>query len=145
MPRLILNGAALSAATLLLTACGQSEPNWVALASDPSLPYTASIKTYGGDEADRPFDIKLSSKTARGVESTIIQTSQCKNVRVLPRHDYFYIFYDELALRGYSAFRYDSSLPRPFLCDQRQEFCGFVLQRAVAAKEPITEACSYRG
>lgn len=143
MSRLILHRVALSAAALLLATCGRNEPSWVNLTSDQNLPYTVSIKTYGGDEADKPFDIKLSSKRAQGIESTIILTSQCKNVRVLPRRDYFYIFYDELALRGYSAFRYDASLPRPFLCDLRHQFCSELLRTAISGKESVSSACSY--
>lgn len=145
MPRLIPARVALVATVLSLTSCGRNEPAWTDLPAPSEVPFTVSLRTYGGGHADRPFDLRVSSKTAAGMESTVVRSSQCKNVRVLPRRDYIYIFYDELGLSGYSSFQYDASLPRPFLCDLRNRFCSELLQAAVSAKERVSSACSYLG
>lgn len=143
MPRLVLRLAAYFAAVLLTAGCGQNEPSWIDIPSSTEEAYATSIKTYGGDHADRPFDIKVRGKKLPNFENIVLRASQCKNVRILPRQDYIYIFYDELVLAGYSSNKFDSSLPRPFLCDIRHKFCDDLLKAAISAGEPVSSVCTY--
>ena len=143
MSRLILCVTTLAATILLLSGCGRSEHAWTDLPSSPEMSYTASIRTYGSDYADKPFDVQVKSKIPPRHENVVLRAIQCKNVRILPKADYIYIFYDELVLAGYSSNQFDASLPRPFLCDVRHTFCGNMLKAAVSAKEPVSIACSH--
>lgn len=143
MSWLISCATALTATILLLLGCGRSEPAWTDLPSSSGTLYTASIRTYGSDYADKPFNVQVRSKTQPGLASTAVRASQCKNVRILPRPDYIYFFYEELGLAGFSSFQYDASLPRPFLCDLRHTFCRNMLRAALSAKEPVSVVCSH--
>ena len=145
MSRLISYGTALAAIIFLIASCWRNEPAWNDVPSPPDLMYKISIRTYGGGYADKPFDIKISSKMPLRHESTVVQTDQCKNVKILARRDYVYIFYDELALNGFSSFQYHNSLPRPFLCDVRHQFCRSLLQVAEKNREPVYSVCTYSG
>mgnify|MGYP001293784001 CR=1 FL=1 len=128
---------------LLLGGCGQNEPRWADLPSSSQKGYTASVKTFGGAYADHPFEVWVESKSLPGHKNVILRASQCKNVKILPREDFIYVFYDELVLAGFSSNQFDGSLPRPFLCDIRHNFCGDMLRAAVRANESISAVCSY--
>ena len=143
MSRLVRSFAALLVLMLINAGCGQNEPPWVDLPSSAEEAYVTSVKTYGGDHADRPFEIRVRSKNPPGHENIVLRASQCKNVWILPRQDYIYIFYDELILEGYSSNQFDASLPRPFLCDIRHKFCDNLMRTAVSASEPLSKVCSY--
>lgn len=141
MSKLTSRAAALTVA-ILLVGCGQNDRPWVDLPTSPNAGYITSVKTYGGDDAVRPFDVRVKSKTAPFRKSNVFQASQCKNVDILPRANDLYVFYDELVVTEYHNSRFDGTLPRPFLCDIRHKFCSDLLQAAISAKEPVFSVCT---
>lgn len=142
MPRLrTINSALL--AFILLFGCGRKPSEWVYISSSPDSQYTTSVRSHGSDYADRPFDIRVQSKRAPYHENFILSASQCSNVRILPKRDFIYFFYDELVLTGFSSFQFDRSLPRPIMCDLKLKTCQDMLESAFKANEAISPICSH--
>lgn len=144
MPRLIFSFVATAILSSALVACGDSKPAWTTLPSASGSTYQVSFRTYkDGSYADQPFELRTTSKTGSSQAGQVLSAEQCKNVKVAQTKDNLFIFYDELVLKGFSSTRYDSSLPRPFLCDMRHPFCRTTLATIVAAKGVVSNICSY--
>jgi hypothetical protein len=145
MSRLIHCAVAAVAFLMVFVGCGRREGPWSELPSSAGLPYTVSIRTHrDGQYADQPFELRIVSKLLPGRVSQVIFAEQCKSVSVAQTSGNLYIFYDEIALRGFSSFQYADSLPRPFLCDMHQEFCRDTLQLITESKGLVSQACSYQ-
>lgn len=144
MPRVNLKAIALVALCVALSSCGSDEPKWKKLPSSVELPYYVSIKTYkDGEYADQPFELRLSLKANSNIGGRVLLAHQCKNVRVAQTDDYLYVFYDELVLGGFASSPQSASLPRPLLCDIRQEVCQETIESMKRSRVPLAAVCSY--
>lgn len=136
------------AATLLfmyisLASCAENDAPWQEMRSPDELMYAVNIRTYDEGYADDPFDIRLRSKVSSVREATVFQSTQCKNVLLLPRQDYLYVFYEFIIVANYSSVQHHKSFPRVFFCDVSHQFCSDLLKDAIARKEPMSQACTY--
>lgn len=144
MPRLILSCILAVGLSSALVACEDSKPAWTTLPSASGSTYQVSVRTYKDDGyADQPFELQMASKTGSGQGGQVLSAEQCKNVSVAQTKDNLFVFYDELVLKGFSSTRYDSSLPRPFLCDMQHPFCRATLEKIMAEKGAVSKVCSY--
>jgi hypothetical protein len=131
---------------LLPAGCGRDGPAWKQLPASPDQAYEVSVRTFkDGAYADQPFHLRIRSRRPPGHEIRVLAASQCENVKILQTPDYLYVFYDELALGGFSSSQFAESMPRPFLCDLRHAFCNARLDAALGAKETVSDVCTYTG
>jgi len=143
MPRLVLCAAALTAALLSLASCGGHEPPWKKLRTSSGQSYEVSVKTFkDGAYADQPFHLRIVSKRSPEDELKVLAAQQCKNVKVLQRPDYLYVFYEELGVNDFSTDQVVGSMPRPFLCPLQHEFCRNVLRTAEFGGEIVSAVCT---
>lgn len=143
MPRLTSHSTILMA-FLSLAGCGGSGPPWKKLPSSSDQPYEVSIRTFkDGAYADQPFHVRVVSKGTKVSEITLMRASQCKNVKILQRPDFLFIFYDELGLNSFLSSQFNASMPRPFLCPLQHEFCRNTLKAAVNGREAVSAICTH--
>lgn len=145
MYRIISSTFILISLSLLLFSCQRKGPEWVALPSSEDLLYQVLVRTYtDGAYADQPFSVRVVSKINSKRDSVPITAAQCRNVKIAQTKDIVYIFYDELVLDGFSSMQYGYSLPRPILCDMRQEYCQDMLKSIVSSNEILSNVCTFK-
>jgi hypothetical protein len=88
------------------------------------LPYTVAIRQFDdGDNASKPFDLKISARAGEKFTTHLMSVDQCNNVNLIQQSHDIYIFYERLDLREFSNFRSNDSIPRAHLCDIANEEC----------------------
>jgi hypothetical protein len=141
---MILALTAVAMLALALAACVESKPVWRTLPSESGLSYEVSVRTYeDGNYADQPFELKTESKMESKNYVSFLSAEQCKNVKVAQTKNIVFIFYDELVLNSFSSTRFDTSFPRPFLCDMQHPFCKTTLTTIIAAKGVVSNVCTF--
>jgi hypothetical protein len=130
------------AAYFSLSACYDDLAGWQKLPHASDSAYAIKFKSYDEGYADDAFAIRAVSIRPPGHENTLLRASQCKNVRIVQTIDTVYIFYDDIILAGFSSYKFNGSLPRPFLCDMRQAICKKELRNHLSRGAFVFQACS---
>jgi hypothetical protein len=129
-------------AVVALSGCNAQQQPWRNLKSQGGIPYIVGVRFFDdGDKSHRPFELRVSSKSDQKSASHVMFAEQCKNVSVAQTARELYIFYDRLDLRGFSNFRGNEILPRPFLCDLGSRVCRELMAVTKANNAPMDQLC----
>lgn len=131
--------------TIILGSCGRNEPPWKQIASSQQLAYVVQLKTFDSEgHADSPFQLGVAIKTTPSDITTLLKTTQCKNVEILAASNYLYIFYDRVALSVFSGRQSVSLLPRPLLCDRHHPVCRDLRKSLHLKGYSAYQICTYQ-
>jgi hypothetical protein len=128
---------------MIAFSCSAPQNPWTSLNSPPGTSYVVQYQLLGDrGYGDTPFKIRIFSRNNPQEVENLIQTGQCKGVKVGLSTNLIYLFYDEIEIREFSSYSYIQNAPEVIICNIRERNCKTAYFELMNRGRYIADLCT---